>query len=445
MPDSPGILVLRGALAEGQVAIDDLPYYGRIPFSRYMAGIFVFLGLLGTVIGLGRTVSSLRTTIAPTSISSSAANGANASRRLSSSETANELMNQTIRVQAGINGMLSGIGGTFLCTMLGIFATIVLSAFNSKYLNECQKLEQRLIDLASGKLRPLRLSRNREEQRTNEELIKATKVLSSIARQLSANINPTEALTAKMAEVNEETAKHVGVLTAMVKTLDTVMKAINEERVGLDEMTKDVRNSAEWMAEKAAKTLSEMQTTLAGTITNIALEVRTLREGLVTAQGEQQKSLEELLGGLERTHHDLRTLHRRFESVLNDVADVVERSPLHQELKELRTDLLKETTEVKQKISTLASVTPQRFTPESSLRSDPNPRNERHQKRKGRGRTKYLTLHCQKGAALVFNKTGAAPFNGSSQSDQIELDQIKAIQIHHLCPGGNKVMHEFFV
>ena len=94
--------------------------------------------------------------------------------------------------------MLSGIGGAFLCTMLGILATIVLSALNSKYLNECQKLEQRLIDLASGKLRPLRLSRNGEEQRTNEELIKATKVLSSTARQLSANINPTEALTSKM-------------------------------------------------------------------------------------------------------------------------------------------------------------------------------------------------------------------------------------------------------
>lgn len=82
MPDSPGILVLRGALAEGQVAIDDLPYYSRISYSRYMAGIFVFLGLLGTVIGLGRTVANLRTTIAPASISSSAANGANASRRL---------------------------------------------------------------------------------------------------------------------------------------------------------------------------------------------------------------------------------------------------------------------------------------------------------------------------------------------------------------------------
>ena len=136
---------LRAALAYGEWGEGRLDFAGRIYWTRYLAGIFVFVGLLGTVWGIASAVASLGTSV--TNISSAASTTDTGSSALT--------IQRWSTLLGGIENLLGGMRSAFYCTIAGLVATLLVSFLNSCYLATAGNVEACTRALAEDWFLPL--------------------------------------------------------------------------------------------------------------------------------------------------------------------------------------------------------------------------------------------------------------------------------------------------
>jgi len=139
------IASLRTALKGGGINEERLDFSGRIYWTRYLAGIFVFIGLLGTVWGIASAVASLGISV----------------NNISSAASATDANSSALTIQrwgnllGGIENLLGGMRSAFSCTIAGLVATLLVSFLNSVYLASARNIETHTFALAEKWFLPL--------------------------------------------------------------------------------------------------------------------------------------------------------------------------------------------------------------------------------------------------------------------------------------------------
>ncbi len=303
--ERPAARVLLDSLMSGRAEIDGLPYLEWNATSRYLTGIFVFLGLLGTVWGIALAIQSLGGTItssAPTVVSNS-------------SQASEALFRQSEQLRASIASLLSGIQSASWSTLAGVAATLGASALNFVYAGRARGTADRVERIARETLLPLPYA---------EEPIKMQSLLKSLQRS-SGRLTDATALLSDRIEAAADAVQGIATqtweltsrLSATTGALEGTLQRLGDERNALRALANEISASA----------------------TQMAREVRLLRENLAAdqrAQGERHDRANEHLHGTQR---ELQALLRRFESVLNDAAAQAEASPLRREMLDLKAEL----------------------------------------------------------------------------------------------------------
>lgn len=333
LPDSMSVAVatLRRALTSGSFNADAPEYYDWIQTPRYLAGIFVFIGLLGTILGIAVSVSSLGA-----AVSTSAA----ASDQLSD-------------ISRHIFDLLSGMKYAFYCTIGGLLSTLLISALNAYYLSHCRQLEMQVEALAYRVFIPmneLALMSTPLDEISMPEVIESLRLsveeLSLATTQFSEHIVP-------IAQAFEQTAANTTVLS------DTLLNAgatLRDELKDSSDRIEAVRRTMEFAGdgfrdtlqnladiaedlEGAATIIAGERTSLNSTIKDAALEmassVRSLQEAVTNTLGLQQTHLDQLIAHSTSNLEKMGLLLRQFELTLADVTAISEQTTLRQDVQHL--------------------------------------------------------------------------------------------------------------
>jgi|SRR5579884_285376 len=347
------VRALRSALKEGQVGLQPVEFYNSIHLSRYLAGIFVFVGLLGTVFGIVLAISDLGSTVASTAQVGSAVSGSSSTR-----DTASLTNENWSHILAGINNLLVGMRAVSDCTLLGIIATVVVSLLNTVYIKACQDLESELTLLADTTYLPLYRAEvaRRHHADMQQNLNAAAKLLDDGAKELASKlpsaITILDQTTTQAAELTKELYSAATELNEAYQQAEKGRQLIEAHLKRVETMLESNLPSLEHAAEElkaAAGTVSAERSSLAGisaTVSNAARqmgeEIHQLRESLVDAQQEHNKHQEQLISRVEATQNRLQDLLRTFDWTLNDMSGVQDLNKLRQEIEQLKKDVLRE-------------------------------------------------------------------------------------------------------
>jgi hypothetical protein len=350
-PSSPSLVVraLRDALYRGKIDSERLGFDRWIHWSRYLAGVFVFIGLCGTVWGIATSVSSLGQAV--TSISHATGSAPDTGGSAFTLEGWNRLLE-------GIELLLSGMKSAFVCTLLGLLATLIVSWFNARYMAACQEVEDQVHGLANRVFIPLYQQENslQSSKAMQERLNQVIAALSENAARLTKSLQPAtenlhsvsaitttitrnlqiaaETLKQQNGIAEERTAQIQRILTDLAQrlllsyqhlensanALTTAVGGFPEERHALTSLTNEVKTAAR-----------QMEAT-----------VRRLVEKLSDAQEEQEGALKNVSDSISATHKTLQGALREFERTLNEVIVTAESPALRQELERMRIELLGE-------------------------------------------------------------------------------------------------------
>lgn len=255
--------------------------------SRYLIGLQIFLGLLGTFWGLLETVASV-------------------SGVISSLTTSNDTGNLFNELQAGLKAPLSGMGTAFGTSLFGLAGSLVLgfldlqaSQAQNRFYNDLEEWLSGLTRLSSGgpmaegeQPVPAYIQALLEQTADNLETLQrtltrveegrtqGTQALSSLAERLTQftdQMRAQQALLARFAENQAELKPHLmrlgdvaskmGSTTgagidettrAHIRNLDILMaRLIEETAAGRIQMTQDLRNEIRLLARTIAALAEE--------------------------------------------------------------------------------------------------------------------------------------------------------------------------------------------
>lgn len=331
--DSPSVsaAILRGALQTGGVPGDVPEFYDWIQTPRYLAGIFVFIGLLGTVLGIAVSVSSLGAAVSNTSSTS----------------------DQLSDISRHIFDLLSGMKYAFLCTIGGLFATLIVSALNAYYLSQCRQAEKQIETLALRFFVPMYALRPEQIASTETSLpdvVGALRLsvekLSLTAMQFSDTVLPTaqsfERASERTAQLSE-TLLGAGTtlrdeLKESAERIESVRKTMEFAGDGFGEMVQNLMDIAANLEGAAAQFAGE-RVGLTNTVKDAAMEmagsVRSLGETLTQAQKSQQERMDQIIIHSAANQEKMGLLLRQFELTLSDVTAIAEQSTLRQDVQRL--------------------------------------------------------------------------------------------------------------
>lgn len=304
--DAVTVLFLEQTLA-GAEDVEANSVRQWISWPRYLAGIFVFIGLLGTVFSMSLALGKLGLTISDTSTAPNAG---------MTSQTGTRLL-------TGITGLLSGMESAFLCTLSGIVATLVVSLANWRYLRACDEFDQALQWMV---LR--RLSRQQDAA-----------ALSAATKSLAMVSDTAFRLSAKLLDVSTRFEVEANNISASYERAGKVLDKVNGIPL---EKYEDLSRSSDALAEVARQLKEEHHyqeegsETVQGAAGRMERAVTGLRDSLASSQKASSESLGELVGQVQKTNVTLAETVRRFELALNDVTAVVEATPVRQEMAALR-------------------------------------------------------------------------------------------------------------
>ncbi|HLY64117.1 MAG TPA: hypothetical protein VKU60_01185, partial [Chloroflexota bacterium] len=303
--DRPAARVLLDALESGRAETDGLPYLEWNSVSRYLTGIFVFLGLLGTVWGIALAIQSLGGTVTSGSVPAVS----------NSTEASETLFRQSEQLRASIASLLAGILSASWSTLTGIAATLGASALNFAYASRARDTADRVERIAREQVLPLPYAEAQIKmqtllkslQRSAGHLADATALLSDRVEVAAGTVNGVAAQTWEL------TAR----LSATTGALEGTLERMGDERSALNALASEVSAAAAEMTH----------------------EVRVLRENLAADQRAQAERHERANEAVRSTQTELQALLRRFEIVLNDMTSLTEASPLRREMRDLKAQL----------------------------------------------------------------------------------------------------------
>ena len=366
------VTTIQDALLANDAEIEVLSVRRWLHWPRYLAGMFVFIGLLGTVWGMAAAVSGLGDTVA---LTSNVAGAASSPTHSSSSFT----IDQWSKLLSGIDSLLAGMKIAFRCTLFGLFATVIVSALNSFYVSRCEIFEAGLQRLISTTFLPLKQNVDKAGSVSEqvERLGAVVDKFDSTAGSLSSSLNPVakklltvaekaEALTGQLTLATTEFREEARLVAQRNKELrDAISQGFSQVEKVVDksysqvkeilaevaalpvESYSDLCKSAEALKATADElaversAFSETTKTVNASAVRMESAVSQLTINLTDAQKESNKHQSDLVEQFKGTHNSLDKLVRRFESSLNDVAATSSSAPLREELRQLKEELEK--------------------------------------------------------------------------------------------------------
>jgi methyl-accepting chemotaxis protein len=296
---------LRSALDTGETDTAVLSFNDWIMWPRYLAGIFVFVGLLGTVWGVSVALAHLGSALSQ----GSALNQSGAVNAFAQSQHLTDSIAQ----------LLTKMQSASLCTLWGLLATVFISLGNNLYSHLSRRHEKSLVALAEEWFLPLW---ERESAAVTEESI--LRQLNETAGKMTAAADNLNRQVAQAVQIVHQEASKTSHLTdklhEIAGKLQAFMDALTAERSGLATASDRVGDEAERMAKA----------------------VRELRESLVERQDGEEERHRDFMARVEETQKTLHDILRNFERVLTDVTNISEASPLREAILEVRRDLLDE-------------------------------------------------------------------------------------------------------
>lgn len=328
--DSQLVDRLRVGMATGVLNTDALPMYDYIHWSRFLAGVFVFIGLLGTVFGISRSINGLSNNTSAGQYGAAAPN---------SRQATEQIMAQSATLQRKLDELLSGMKSASTSTLAGLFATLVIAFFNARYGARCLALERRTTAFFQLRCLPLVQGAGSDQVEIAKALATA---LGDAVTKLSVVLADLEGTAAELSTAASELGDSTLACTAETKRLLNAMqaaalsfvaevKALNAQRGEIGDVVGAMQKTGGAIAQEARKT----------------------REAIENTESRQLVHLETQRQYQDQTLKSLRELLSRFDSILNDIAATAPESPIRLELLELRRGLTKQLTAVSQEMGSI--------------------------------------------------------------------------------------------
>jgi hypothetical protein len=328
-PDSSAVQCLRLAVETGRMDLGSLPIFDRIHWARFFAGLFVFVGLVGTVAGISRSIAGLSdfSTDAPQRPGVAQTSG----------QASAQVMAQTSKLQTKVNELLAGIKTASTSTLWGLVATLVVAFFNARYLARCHAVEESASRAFRSYCEPvLQRTAIRSADDHISAMAAAIHRLGDITESLQTATHALRLTSERLTEkAVDSTAQIQDIMQGLRSASDTFvadMKRLKDERGE----TADLVRAFEKAAEK------------------VGGESRTIREAIVGANQDNLRLNEAHRNQNELTLKQMRDMLRQFESVLKDVTAFWPESPLRKELQGLRSEFADKLRDLDHAITTRA-------------------------------------------------------------------------------------------
>jgi len=243
----------------------------RTGLLRYLAGIFIILGLAGTVIGLSQSVINMQPVL-----------------------TKLKEVSDLIEVSKAITETLTGMRTAFSATISGLVATILLSFLNFVYGNYATRFLNRLEDFTTVSLIPHFLVSS-----TENAAIQFADIMTQTAEALNKSSNP-------LREMTERFDTCLGKLEKVMDKLDSVGTLYNRSIEDLITAQKDLHRQQEesWVqATNQEKPLTVTLEHFNQGIQGLLTGADSIKDACVQAITANRSDLEKLLQ-TQHSHHE---------------------------------------------------------------------------------------------------------------------------------------------
>ena len=288
---------LRTSISAGSYSLDSGTYTDQIQRSRFLAGIFVFIGLAGTVLGIAISLSSI-----------AGRSGGNSEQDLKS-------------VMSSIQSVLHGMATATWCTFAGIAATLLVSWLNNKYLMRAdavmaklaevwekyfrQTAEEKLLEREVGVLKNALTGALIDAQTANTASINLS--LATFGNKLStAQADMTSSLTAALRDVRT--------------SVFTVTNSLSET---VAELNQSLLPTAATL-KKAASTAAEVANTLDAARLETATAAKLLTESLASGQRQMEiieRAVKQSADALAQGYDQLQKIAASLEATVIGLSD----------------------------------------------------------------------------------------------------------------------------
>jgi exonuclease VII small subunit len=268
----------------------------RAGLPRYFAGVFIILGLSGTVLGLSQSVVHMQPVLSNL-------------KEFSDLEAVSRAITET----------LTGMRTAFSATIAGLVATIFLSFINFLYGKYAMGLLNRLENFTTISLVPHFLVSN-----TEEAAIRFADVMTQSTEALDRSSNP-------LLEMTDRFQMCVGKLESVTQKLESVGALYNKGIENLTAAQKDLhRQQDEVKAESTnhAKVLADSVGQFNNGIRGIVSGVDSIKEAFIQALDGNKGELEKLLQNYNSNHEELikkqHDMVSRYEKLLKMEQDRID-------------------------------------------------------------------------------------------------------------------------
>ena len=242
--------------------------------SRYMTGLLIFLGLLGTFWGLLLTISSVADVIGTMSVGSG---------------DLNQLFNQ---LKTGLARPLEGMGTAFSTSMLGLAGALVLGFMDltagqaqNRFTNELEEWLAGLTRLSSG------------AGQDSEGNVPA--YVAALLEQTAENLEGLQSILARGEEGRAETSRALVTLTERLTVLTEQMRANNRLMLRVAEGQQGLEPILARIADNQAAGAIDEETR--AHIRNLDLHIARMAEDIATGRAQATNDLRNEIKILTRT------------------------------------------------------------------------------------------------------------------------------------------------
>jgi hypothetical protein len=304
---------LMTADSSGFFSTDALTYSQKIARARYLAGIFVFIGLVGTVSGIALSLTGLGDVTGGGGV-----------------VTANKLQS----VMSSIGAVLGGMKVSAWCTLVGIVATWNLSGVNSGYLAKADKLISDVEKYWITALEPKRRQRERETDWLQNRLllqdVLQNVMLTVIEKENEATRQANKELAETISAAQESQGKQL--MQGMEFIAGALFEPADALRQTIIELKQEMVNTASWLSN-AAQTAERVSGTLETTYRQQREGAQALTDGTVALRNQindlnasMERSLDNFSVSLSRVTSDMQAgLESRLDTV-NKTQNDIDRS-----------------------------------------------------------------------------------------------------------------------
>ncbi len=294
------IRVIELCALTGRMETDDLEMYQWIHLGRYLAGVYVFVGLLGTVLGIAVALTSLGGM---------------------QGQITGDVIARTAKLVENVGQLLSGLHAAFYSTLTGLFFTIVQSLFNHFYDAKCQRLGARLQAFAEVFIYPVIATTTNEGML--DDMRNSSLKLAGAAQELSSSASAmTISITTLGPTIDGLGTKVQTSVNALDSTISTMTPTFTNFSTNMEKSITHVITNI----ETHVKHLIAVSVLMGQSMTHTNTAMHTIQDTLTEAHNhitDQADALKPLITAFGETssllNAELKTANTVFEEIKNEL------------------------------------------------------------------------------------------------------------------------------